>query len=128
MLQHLAALEDPTGAPRRINEALEGLYYDFEGGEAPSPLMGDVREALDSAFSHDDVEKIFKALVGYAGSSNTAVSEWASATLKEMEIRSPTSLKVALLALRRGKQMNLLQALEMELNIAAAFCVCYSLV
>lgn len=123
LLQHLSALEESEGANRRIMEALEELYFDPENTEPPSPLSGDVRDALDSAFSHNEVESIVKALQDYAESDNTAVSSWASAALDAMEERSPTSMKVALMAIRRGKTMNLLQALEMELNIAAAFCV-----
>lgn len=104
-------------------EALEELYFDPDSSETPSPLGGDVREALDTAFAHNEVEDIVAKLVEYAQSDSTTVSNWATTTLQAMEERSPTSLKVALKAIRKGKNMNLLSALEMELNIAAAFCV-----
>lgn len=57
------------------------------------------------------------------GSTHESVRSWAQETLDALSMRSPTSLKVALAAVRRGKNMPLLEALQMEMNIATAFCV-----
>lgn len=54
---------------------------------------------------------------------NTEIRAWAEETLSVMNMRSPTSLKVALEAIRKGKQLSLLEALNMELKIATAYCV-----
>jgi 3-hydroxyisobutyryl-CoA hydrolase len=69
------------------------------------------------------VEKIIEELEGFTVNEDPAVSQWANQTLKALHLRSPTSLKVALKAIRAGRQMPLLEALDMELKIATAFCV-----
>lgn len=85
--------------------------------------MGVVRNALDSAFQHNSVEKIVKSLATLSSSPDTHVSGWAKQTLETLHMRSPTSLKVALAAIRRGKNMSLRDALQMEMGIATAYCV-----
>jgi 3-hydroxyisobutyryl-CoA hydrolase len=69
------------------------------------------------------VEEIMQELESFVGSSDKVVSDWAQATLDALQLRSPTSLKVALEAIRRGKNMDLLGALQMEIKIATAYCV-----
>lgn len=102
-----AAIEDHVGEPD-------------EGG---NPLVGDVRAALDGAFGHNKVEEIFARLEELANSESEAVSKWAKETLASLQLRSPTSLKVALQAVRRGKNLSLANALRMEMGIATAFLV-----
>jgi 3-hydroxyisobutyryl-CoA hydrolase len=75
------------------------------------------------AFGHNTVEEIVDNLTELASTADDAVAKWASETLVTLHMRSPTSLKVALEALRRGKKMTLLQALQMEMGIATAYCV-----
>jgi 3-hydroxyisobutyryl-CoA hydrolase len=75
------------------------------------------------AFRHDTVEEIVEDVTKLTSSSDDAVAKWASETLNTLHMRSPTSLKVALEAVRRGKKMTLLQALQMEMGIATAYCV-----
>ncbi|KAI0664689.1 3-hydroxyisobutyryl-coenzyme A hydrolase [Cubamyces menziesii] len=121
LLEHLAALENPTY--QRINELIEEARSEREPDEPSTAIIGAKREALDSAFSHNTVEKIVATLTEIATShKDEEVRQWAQNTLEELDKRSPTSLKVALAAIRRGKQMNLLDALQMEMNIATAFC------
>ncbi|KAI8989733.1 3-hydroxyisobutyryl-coenzyme A hydrolase [Trametes punicea] len=121
LLERLAALEDPTY--ERINELIEEARSEREPNEPSTAIVGAKREALDSAFSHNTVEKIFTALKEQSQDhKDEEVRQWAANTLSELGMRSPTSLKVALAAIRRGKQMTLLDALQMEMNIATAFC------
>lgn len=75
------------------------------------------------AFGHNTVEEIVDSLTKLTSTADDAVAKWASETLVTLHMRSPTSLKVALKALRRGKEMTLLQALQMEMGIATAYCV-----
>lgn len=91
--------------------------------EHPTPLTGDIRRAIDYAFRHDKVESILEDLQSFVGHKNPAISRWAEETLATLQLRSPTSLKVALKALRAGRHMTLLEVLAMELKIAGAFCV-----
>ena len=94
-----------------------------ESDEITSPLVGDIRVALDSAFRHDSIELILKDLKYFSQSPDLAVGSWAMQTLQSLQMRSPTSLKVALKAIRKGKNMTLLDVFQMELGIATAYCV-----
>lgn len=108
-----------------INNTVEEFSAEPLPEEKPYLLVDETREALDYAFRHDEVEKIFEDLETFVGHSSPAVSEWAKQTLQTLHLRSPTSLKVALKAIRTGKKMTLLETLQMELRIATAFCVSY---
>jgi len=123
LLESLASLEDPTA--EMINSTIEQCYYEPEASEPPVPLTGSVRVALDSAFSRKSVEKIFESLEKYKQSSDEQVKAWATSTLEALNLRSPTSLRVALFALRQSKDGGLLDALRTELGIATALCVRY---
>ncbi|KZP17891.1 3-hydroxyisobutyryl-CoA hydrolase [Athelia psychrophila] len=124
LLDRLKALESPT--LEIIDRTIEELSADAEHDEAQagsaSALAGDVRAALDSAFRHSEVELILKDLTELSGAKDAAVAKWAARTLETLRLRSPTSLKVALKALRKGADMPLLDVLQMELGIATAFC------
>lgn len=122
LLESLAGLEKATYT--QVNEAIEDLHYDRERSDPMAPLSGEIRIALDSAFSQATVQGIISALQTYVTGGMTAeVTQWAKDTLSMLEERSPTSLEVALSAIRKGKSFDLLQSFKMELDIAAAYCV-----
>ena len=122
LLESLSGLEKPTYA--QVNEAIEDLHYEREPSDPIAPLSGEVRVALDSAFSQATVQGIISALQTYVTGGTTAeVVQWAKDTLSMLEERSPTSLEVALAAIRKGKSLDLLESFKMELGIAAAYCV-----
>jgi 3-hydroxyisobutyryl-CoA hydrolase len=121
LLEGLAGLEKPTYA--QVNEAIEDLHYDRESSEPVAPLSGEIRVALDSAFSEATVQGIISALQTYVTGSTAEVVQWAKDTLSMLKERSPTSLEVSLAAIRKGKSLDLLESFKMELGIAAAFCV-----
>ncbi|TCD68443.1 hypothetical protein EIP91_010729 [Steccherinum ochraceum] len=121
LLENLAGLDNPTVA--QIQGLLEEAYLEKEPDEQSSPLTGKLRVALDSAFRHNHVPQILQSLETIAGDhEDSSVREWAARTAEILNLRSPTSLVVALTALRRGKSLNLLEALQMELNFATAYC------
>ncbi|KAN0128531.1 ClpP/crotonase-like domain containing protein [Lactarius tabidus] len=120
LLEGLAGLEKPTYA--QVNEAIEDLHYDRESSEPVAPLSGEIRVALDSAFSEATVQGIISALQTYVTGSTAEVVQWAKDTLSMLKERSPTSLEVSLAAIRKGKSLDLLESFKMELGIAAAFC------
>jgi len=121
LLESLSALEKPTYA--QVNEAIEDLHYDREPTDPAAPLSGAIRVALDSAFSQETVEGIVAKLKTFTTDDAGAnVVSWAKDTLAMLEERSPTSLKIALTAIRNGKSLNLLECFKMELGIATAFC------
>ncbi len=106
-----------------IDRIIEDLSSEREASERPAPLTGAVRTALDVAFRHNKVEAIISELEAMADVENKEVQKWAVNTLEMLHLRSPTSLKVALQAIRRGRKLSLRDALDMELKIATAFCV-----
>ncbi|KAF9652921.1 3-hydroxyisobutyryl-coenzyme A hydrolase [Thelephora ganbajun] len=120
LLEALASLEKPT--MEMINSTIEQSYYEPEASEPPIALTGSVRVALDSAFSEKSIEKIIESLENYVQSSDEQVKAWATSTLEALDLRSPTSLRVALFALRKNKNGGLIDALRTELDIATALC------
>ena len=124
LLEALASLEKPT--MEMVNNTIEQSYYEPEDSEPPVPLTGSIRAALDSAFSQKSVEKILESLEGHKQSADEQVKAWAASTLEALNLRSPTSLRVALFALRKNKDGGLLDALRTELGIATALCVRHS--
>lgn len=123
LLESLAGLEKSTYA--QVNEAIEDLHYDREPSDPVAPLSGEIRVALDSAFSQATVQGIISALQTYVtGGSTAEVVQWAKDTLSMLGERSPTSLEVALAAITKGKSLDLFESFKMELGMATAFCVC----
>jgi len=120
LMARLADLDNPT--PELIDRAIEELHAERQPNDAAGKFTGKTRQALDSAFSHDTVEDIIKSLEAFASHEDTGVRDWAKATLETLRMRSPTSLKVALAAVRRGKKLSLLESLQMEMGIATAYC------
>ncbi|MBI1775457.1 MAG: enoyl-CoA hydratase/isomerase family protein [Proteobacteria bacterium] len=66
--------------------------------------------AIDRAFAGDSVEAILAELAGLK-------TEWANATLATLAGKSPTSLKLTLEQLRRGKTLSIEAALIMEFRM-----------
>lgn len=120
LLNRLSDLEDPSSAV--IDRIIEDHHAKRLPDEPVGKLTGRTRQALDFAFRHDTVEEIVEDLTKLTSTSDDTVAKWASDTLKTLYMRSPTSLKVALEAVRRGKTMTLLEALQMEMGIATAYC------
>ena len=107
-----------------IDSTIEECSQERDADEREPLLTGARRVALDIAFGHNRVEEIFESLKQLSQEHrNSDIQQWAKTTLDALEQRSPTSLKVALQAIRRGRGLTLLQALQTELNIATAFCV-----
>jgi len=122
LLERLAALENPH--PKVIDRAIEELSLEHQSDEelTASAITGKIRQALDYAFRHDTVEGIVKDLDSFLNHDDKSVQDWAKNALAMLEKRSPTSLKVALAAIRKGRDLTLLGALDMELKIATAYC------
>ncbi|KAF9024352.1 ClpP/crotonase [Hymenopellis radicata] len=128
-VENILPEEDPANLPEGldffplVNDTILQFTAQRQPEEPRTPLRGDVRVALDHSFSHDTVEAIVESLTAYARSRNAKVSTWAKDTLGLLAVQSPTSLKVALEAIRTGSTMSLRQCLETELNIAHAYCL-----
>ncbi|KAL1709649.1 ClpP/crotonase-like domain-containing protein [Schizophyllum commune] len=121
LLERLASVEESDLA--LVDRTIEELSCERQPEEGLFHLTGEVRVALDTAFRHDTVEQIVEELEVMAEKdSSEAVRQWASQTLSTLKVRSPTSLKLALYAIRQGKNLNLIDALRMEHQLATAFC------
>lgn len=121
-MERLSSFDKPTNDA--INRTIEEASQERESHEPRCAFRGELRVVLDSCFSKNTVEEIVAALTKVAKDhSNEGIRKWAQETLDALALRSPTSLKVALLALRKGRVGTLHSALQTELNIATAFCV-----
>ena len=117
----LSSLENAT--PDLVDAAIEELHLERNRNEPPAPFTYEARLALDTAFGEKTVEDIYTSLTEMTWKEDD-IGKWASATLDELNMRSPTSLKVALGAIRRGKSMTLGEVLQMEMSLATAYVVC----
>jgi 3-hydroxyisobutyryl-CoA hydrolase len=123
LIARLASMEDASY--EAINSTIEEHSAEITPEDTFNNLVGPVREAIDRAFVHNRVDKILKELRDLASSQQDpeAVRSWAQRTVETLESRSPTSLKVALHAIRKGSSLSLAEALQMELGVATAYCV-----
>ncbi|KAL0059988.1 3-hydroxyisobutyryl-CoA hydrolase [Marasmius tenuissimus] len=124
-LDNVASIEKSSQEEyyRRVNQIIEENASEVEQpGSLVSDFVGAKRAAVDYAFRHDEVEKIYEDLRTLTEHGDPEIRQWASTTLENLNLRSPTSLKVALRAIRSGRTKTLLQALNMELQIAIACC------
>ncbi|PAV23801.1 3-hydroxyisobutyryl-coenzyme A hydrolase isoform 1 [Pyrrhoderma noxium] len=119
LLEAISSIENPSYA--QINSIIEEHYGEPLANEPGNTFVNELREAVDTAFGKDTVEDIISTLEELMQSKSEIVAKWAESTLSSLNMRSPTSLKVALEAIRRGKKLTLSQALGMEMGIANAF-------
>ncbi|KAL8737284.1 MAG: hypothetical protein Q9181_001838 [Wetmoreana brouardii] len=103
---------------RTIEEFNTGLPHD-----EPPYLAQNLRLAIDFCFRHDTLEAIIAALEKERDSAGAPqqVKDWASATLKTLSEKSPTSLKVTLRAMRLGRNWDTAETFNREYHIAAKF-------
>jgi 3-hydroxyisobutyryl-CoA hydrolase len=120
LLERLAALDKPSHEV--INSVIEELSSEYQTGET-SQLSGNIRIAIDHAFKHNRVEDILQALETQRTHGSPMIRDWAARTIETLNLRSPTSLRVSLEAMRRGKSLTLQEALNMELRLSTAYCM-----
>ncbi|CAE6389374.1 unnamed protein product [Rhizoctonia solani] len=119
LLAALSSLADSS--PEAINRTIEEHSAEISPEDPPAAFGGERRKVLDACFSHNTVDSIIRGLQDVVSSSGSQ-AQWAQETLDAILARSPTSLRVALQAVRRGKHLELADALQMEMGIATAFC------
>ncbi|RUS22253.1 ClpP/crotonase-like domain-containing protein [Endogone sp. FLAS-F59071] len=115
----LQALEDrlselETSDHEVINAAIEDFVGEFNPNNYS--LRGDTRQTIDRCFRFDSVDEIIEAL----GKEETY---WAKTTTDTLLKMSPTSLKVTLQQLRKGKQLGIADCFKMEFNLVQKFLV-----
>ncbi|KZT61586.1 ClpP/crotonase [Calocera cornea HHB12733] len=102
-------------------EAAVAEYACEDYAEFETDLVGDVRAAIDEVFAHPTVEAIVAGL-RKVQEQGGELEQWVSGVLADLDLRSPTALKVALEAQRVGKGIKLREALLLEQRFATAFC------
>lgn len=99
-----------------IEEYNTGLPHD-----QPMAPSGPIRAAIDRCFSSPNFKAIIAALGCELSSSDPEVSRWADQTLKTLEERSPTSVRVALRQMNLGSRWTITEAFEREHWLATKF-------
>ncbi|GAA6019610.1 hypothetical protein JCM11491_002822 [Sporobolomyces phaffii] len=146
--ERLAALEqrlaelDAAATVDDVNAALNEYAADADelaSALAQYPLVGPVRRALDHVFSRATAEEMMATLAaiesdslapevgqsilrGAGPADHDVVRRWAKETREQIELRSPTSVKLSIKAIREGAKLNIEEVLAMDNRIAAACC------
>ncbi|KAI8986011.1 ClpP/crotonase-like domain-containing protein [Pilobolus umbonatus] len=116
----LAALEDKlidleSSEHEIIHQVLE-MFVDKKVVDKVG-FKTETREMIDRCFSHDTIEEIIDAL------DHEKPSTWTRETKQRLLSVSPTSLRVTLKALRKGRTMSLVDCLKMEFDLIQKYMV-----
>ncbi|KPV75729.1 uncharacterized protein RHOBADRAFT_13973, partial [Rhodotorula graminis WP1] len=128
--ERLAALEtrlselDVSATHDTVNSVIEEFAADAsELAQALKayPLVGPVRRAIDAIFSRPTAEAMI--VLAHDGEVDmSALQRWARETREAIELRSPTSVKLTIKAIREGAKLSIDEVLMMDARIAAACC------
>ncbi|PVV03977.1 hypothetical protein BB560_001533 [Smittium megazygosporum] len=105
-----------TSSHDEVNAIIEE-FVDKDSGDYKnntSYTLAPYLDAINRCFGFNTLEEIFEAL-----ESETEKKDWARNTLKILKQMSPSSLKITLEMVRRGKNMSIKQCFNMEGHIAA---------
>lgn len=107
---HFPVIKDALSDNHPIDRLLDGLHRDPGEGELVrhTPL-------IDRAFAAPSVEAILARLDAEQGDDKAFAEE----TATTIRAKSPTALKVAFSQYRRGKSLDLAQALKLEFRLAS---------
>ncbi|GAA5932987.1 enoyl-CoA hydratase/isomerase family protein [Sporobolomyces koalae] len=131
-LEATATVEDVNAAINEFSADADELKLALES----YPLVGSVRRALDHVFSQSTAEDMLATLAAIENGSQdlskivrsgeenevSKVKQWAKETREQIELRSPTSVKLSIKAIREGAKLNIEEVLAMDNRIAAACC------
>ena len=79
-----------------------------------NPELAEYRDDIDFCFQYDTVEEILAALT-------QRKNQWSEKTLEILMTKSPTSFKVTLQQLRKGKHLSFDQCMQMEYRMVLRF-------
>jgi enoyl-CoA hydratase len=97
--------------------SVDALLSAFSEAAGEGPLMAK-RNAIDRLFAGGRVEDILAALDSEV-SSKSADAEWAGKTAAVLRTKSPLSLKLALMQVRRGKDWDFAACMRAEFRIVS---------
>jgi enoyl-CoA hydratase len=107
---HFGVIKDALADNHPIDRLLDGLHRDPGEGE-----LVRLTPAIDRIFSAPSVEEILARLDAEEGEFET----WAQETATKLRRKSPTSLKIALAQMKRGKSLSLAESLKLEFRLAS---------
>ena len=105
---HFSVIKDALSDNHPIDRLLDGLHRDPGAGELV-PLT----PVIDRIFSAPSVESILERLDAEEGEDEA----WAKATAAELRKKSPTSLKIAFAQMKRGKSLDVADALKIFIQL-----------
>jgi enoyl-CoA hydratase len=107
---HFSVIKDALSDNHPIDRLLDGLHRDPGEGELVrhTPL-------IDRVFQATSVEAILERLDEERGEDQAFAAE----TAAEIRTKSPTSLKIAFAQFKRGKSLELAEALRLEFRLAS---------
>ncbi|KAI8059906.1 ClpP/crotonase-like domain-containing protein [Gongronella butleri] len=109
LTERLSLLQDFDHAT--IDATINEFARDFPlGDDQQFTLHGAVRKTIDKCFRHETAEEVVEALAEDG-------SDFALAARNTIMTRSPTSVKLALENVRRGKKMGIRDVLAMEFDL-----------
>lgn len=137
--QRLAEL-DQSATLDEVNNAINEFAADAEELKGAGPayeLSGARRRAIDVIFGRETAEEIVaglkeleagsldvsKILIENETTDMSELQRWAKETREELEHRSPTSIKLALKAIREGAKLDIDETFLMDVRIGTACCV-----
>lgn len=98
-----------------VHEELDRLLKSYHRTKEEPARLKQHQAKIDAHFQYETVEAIVASLEGAKD------DKWAEETLRTILTKSPTSLKVTLQQLIKGKEMSLKECLAMEKNLALHF-------
>jgi enoyl-CoA hydratase len=99
------------------SSAPEGVLADLKESPEPGPIAA-LRPIIDATFGADTVEDIFANLARIEHTGGPQ-AQWAAATAATILSRSPTSLKLALAQVRRGRSWSFEECMQAEFRIVS---------
>jgi enoyl-CoA hydratase len=99
------------------SSAPEGVLADLKESPEPGPIAA-LRPIIDATFGADTVEDIFANLARIEHTGGPQ-AQWAAATAATIRSRSPTSLKLALAQVRRGRSWSFEECMQAEFRIVS---------
>lgn len=98
-----------------LEEQLSFLMSEYEGVCEEASYLKKREKEINKHFKYDTIEAIFSSL------SSEDDNDWAKDTLELLKSKSPSSLKVTLEQLVRGRDKDIRECLMMELNMSMNF-------
>ena len=99
------------------NVSVDAILGAFAAPAERGPVTA-MSSAIDRFFAADTVEAVLVNL-DQAGASDEQYAAWARATAATLRTRSPTSLKIALTQVRRGRTMSFEECMRTEFRIVS---------